>query len=88
MGDSSMVINWMKGSLQVQNNSLLPLALQLKAISNQFIWINYTHVYREHNKSADQLSKEGLQLPELYGSLEEVQDGHTMVIHQFALNDF
>ena len=25
-GDSSMVITWMKGSLQVQNNSLLPLA--------------------------------------------------------------
>jgi len=30
-GDSSMVINWMKGNLQVQNNSLLPLAQQLKA---------------------------------------------------------
>jgi hypothetical protein len=26
LGDSSMVINWMKGSLQVQNDSLLPLA--------------------------------------------------------------
>jgi ribonuclease HI len=25
MGDSSMGINWMKGSLKVQNNSLIPL---------------------------------------------------------------
>jgi ribonuclease HI len=57
LGDSSMVINWMKGSLQVQNDSLLPLAQQLKAISNQFIWVNYTHIYREHNEIADQLSK-------------------------------
>jgi ribonuclease HI len=88
MGDSSMVINWMKGSLQVQNNSLLPLAQQLKEISNQFLWVSYTHIYREHNKIADQLSKEGLQLPELYGSLEEVQDGHTMVLQQFSFNDF
>jgi len=34
MGDSSMTINWMKGSPQVKNNSLLPVAQQLKAISN------------------------------------------------------
>jgi hypothetical protein len=88
MGDSSMVINWMKGSLQVQNNSLLPLAYQLKEISNQFLWVSYTHIYREHNKIAYQLSKEGLHLSELYGSLEEVQDGQTMVLQQFSFNDF
>jgi len=34
MGDSSMVINWMKGSIQVKNNSLFPLTQQLKTISN------------------------------------------------------
>jgi hypothetical protein len=36
MDDSYMVINWMKGSLKAQNNSLVPLAQQLKAISYQF----------------------------------------------------
>jgi hypothetical protein len=73
MGDSPMVINWRKGSFQVQNNSLLSLAQQLKAISNQCLWVSYTHIYRENNKIADQLS------PKIYASLEEVQDSNTMV---------
>jgi len=87
MGDSTMVINWLKGILQVKNNSPLPLAMQLKARSNEFTWIKYTRVYMEHNKSVDYCSKEGLQLLEIYGSLEEVKDGHVMVVHLCALND-
>jgi len=88
MGHSSMVINWMKGGLQVQDNSLLPLAQQLRLIYNQFLWVSYTHIYREHSKNADQLSKEGLQLNEHDGSLEEIQNGRTEVIQQFSFNDF
>jgi hypothetical protein len=45
-------------------------------------------IYREQNKIADELSKEELHLSELYGSLEEVQDGQTVILQQFSFNDF
>jgi hypothetical protein len=56
-------------------------------VSNQFIWVSYTHIHREHNKIADQLLKEGIQLLEPYDSLDEVQDGRTMFLQQFSFID-
>jgi len=87
MGYLSMVINWMKGSLQVQNVSLLPLKKQLKAVYNQFLWISYNYIYKENNTISYQISKEGLQILELGGSLQEIKYGHIMILQHFSLNN-
>jgi len=43
--DSSLVINWMKGSLQVHSVHLRALADQLQEVARSFDLITFTHVY-------------------------------------------
>lgn len=61
-GDSLLVIRQMKGEYKVNAPSLLPLYKKAKELAIAFHTISFSHVYREDNKRADQLSNEALQL--------------------------
>eukprot|EP00253_Pinus_taeda_P026822 PITA_26822 len=57
-GDSQIIINWINGSATCHMHSLSTIlhdALELKSAFNH---ISISQIYREHNRSADKLSKE------------------------------
>jgi ribonuclease HI len=78
-GDSQLVINQINGEYKVKNPGLQDLYKEVQDLQAHFESIVFTHVYREFNKRADQLSnmaldvldvnedngKTGLQLPPL-----------------------
>ena len=59
-GDSLLVIQQMKNEYKVKSKSIKEYFKLAKDLSDKFDFIQFTHVYREFNKRADQLSNEGL----------------------------
>lgn len=55
-GDSLLVINQVNGVFKVKNSKLFELYQEVIELIKQFEYIEFNHVYREHNKRADQLS--------------------------------
>jgi ribonuclease HI len=55
-GDSQLVIHQVNGIYQVKNSSLLELYHKVKKMEKEFEWISFSHVVRENNKRADELS--------------------------------
>ena len=61
-GDSSVIINWSKGESTLDMVNLEAWCYNNKLLMFSFTLVDYTHVYREHNKRAGILSKDGLSL--------------------------
>lgn len=61
LGDSSIVIEWLCGRGKLQAISLLAWMDRIRHLQPYFKKISYSHIFREHNKSADLLSKLALQ---------------------------
>jgi ribonuclease HI len=61
-GDSMVVLNWIRKSQACHNIRLAPLLDEVFTILNSYSQFFVRHIYREHNKLADKLSKEGTQL--------------------------
>lgn len=59
-GDSKLVIEQMKGNWKVKSENLINLYHRAKELEKKFDKITFTHVYREFNKRADELSNEFL----------------------------
>lgn len=59
-GDSQLVINQINGEYKVRNPGLQELYQEVQHLKAQFDNIIVTHVYREFNKRADQLSNMAL----------------------------
>jgi len=59
-GDSSLIINQMKGTNKVNAKNLIPLHTQAKELEKKFHYIDYKHVKREFNKEADKLANMAL----------------------------
>ena len=59
-GDSSVIINLEKGESTLDIVNLEAWCLNTKMLMYSFTLLDFSHVYREHNKRADILSKEGL----------------------------
>jgi len=64
-GDSMLVIKQMKGEYKVSSKDMQRLYENAKSFEKSFDKIVYEHVYREHNKRADQLSNEGLNVQDI-----------------------
>lgn len=60
-GDSMLVIKQMRGEYKVKAENMIFLFNQAKNLEKCFDKIHYTHVYREFNKRADELSNIGLE---------------------------
>ena len=76
-GDSLLVINQVNGVYKVKHVNLIPLYERVIELKTQFKTIDFTHVYRNENKRADQLSNIALELinREIYDNL--VKDSST-----------
>ena len=55
-GDSLLVINQMKGLYKCKSSNLIELYEKAKELELCFEKIEYEHVFRKHNKRADELS--------------------------------
>ena len=76
-GDSLLVINQVNGVYKVKHVNLIPLYERVIELKTQFKNIDFTHVYRNENKRADQLSNIALELinREIYDNL--IKDSST-----------
>ena len=61
-GDSSVIINLAKKESTLDMMNLEAWCLNTRILMSSFMWVDLSHVYREHNRRADILSKEGLHL--------------------------
>jgi ribonuclease HI len=59
-GDSQLVIKQMKGEYKVGSTNIMGTYQEAKKLQQQFHKISFEHVYREHNKRADELSNQGI----------------------------
>jgi ribonuclease HI len=59
-GDSQLVIEQMKGNWKVKAENLLMLKHECKLLCQKFATITFTHIPRERNAIADELTKEAL----------------------------
>ena len=96
-GDSQLIINQINGEYKVRNPGLQDLYKEVQDLQAHFESIVFTHVYREFNKRADQLSnmaldvldvnedngKTGLQLPPL---LENEKDKKMPIVKNVKKN--
>ena len=55
-----MIINWAKNESTLSLVNLDAWCLHTRNLISRFINVDFCHVYREHNKRVDTLSKEGL----------------------------
>lgn len=60
--DSMIIINWENGIQRCHIIKLLPFPEEIFLFEQHFDSLTITHVYRERNRLADSLSKEGVQL--------------------------
>jgi hypothetical protein len=86
IGDSKIIIEWLKDKGKLQITSLMGWMDKIKVLKNVFREIHFTHVYRELNMDADHLSKKALTKTE--GKLEfnrwvEGNEGPTISINLF-----
>ena len=73
-GDSHVIINWAKGSTALSPPELVHWCRETKKIASSFQDLSFYHIYREHNKIADRLSKKALSLPQGKGCFMEFDE--------------
>ena len=60
--DSKLVVEQVNGNFKVKSNNLKPLRDKILEHINKLEFVNISHVYREHNKRADELANLALDL--------------------------
>ena len=73
-GGSSVIINWANKESTLDMVNLEAWCYNTRMLMSSFTWVDLSHVYREHNKRADILSKEGLHLAPGHLYLTEYYD--------------
>ena len=73
-GDSQVIINWAKGSTALSPPELIHWCRETKKLVTSFKDLSFSHIYREHNKTADRLSKKALSLPQGKGWFMEFDE--------------
>ena len=61
-GDSSVIINWARNESTLSMVNLEAWCLNIRQIISGFTFMDFSHVFREHNQRAATLSKEGLSM--------------------------
>ena len=70
-GDSLVIINWVKGSAALSPTNLVHWCRETKKLFSSFKDLSITHIYREHNRLADRLSKDALSFSQGRGIYKE-----------------
>ena len=84
-GDSLVIINWVKGSTALSPTDLVHWCRETKKLFTRFQALSITHIYREHNRLADRLSKDALLFPQGKCSYKEFYEDHLISQDLFKL---
>jgi ribonuclease HI len=76
LGDSKIIIEWLNNRGDLQAISLLAWKDRIRLLLPSFKKLCFNHIYREHNKTADKLSKAALQKKEGILTYNLWLDGH------------
>ena len=74
-GDSSVIINWAKGTVALSPPELNHWCRETRKLCTRFLELSFSHIYREHNQLAERLSKYALSLAPGFGSYSEIFEG-------------
>lgn len=61
-GDSQLIIRQMKREYKVKSPQLIDLFKHATELAQGFDYIDFMHIYREHNQRADELSNMGIRV--------------------------
>ena len=75
LGDSMAIIGWANKVHPIRNNKLFGWLNRTAEIIDTYQHIYFQHLHREHNTTADRLSKRGLRINEGYIFIEEFLEG-------------
>ena len=78
-GDSSVIINWVKGKSTLSPPELHYWCRETRKLCTHFLALSFNHIYREHNQQADRLSKVALTLAPGSSTYSEFLDGHLTI---------
>ena len=84
-GDSLVIINWVKGSAALSPTDLVHWCRETKKLFSSFQALSITHIYREHNRLADRLSKDALLFSQGRGSYKEFYEDQLVSQDLFQL---
>ena len=84
-GDSLVIINWVRGLTALSPTDLVHWCRETKKLFNSFQALSVTHIYREHNRLADRLSKDALTFPQGKGSFMEFIENQLVSQEHFQL---
>ena len=80
-----VIINWENHKASLSSLELTHWCDNIRSLIRGFFWLDIRHVYKEHNQSADSLSKDALALAPGVLHFTEVIDGSTCMIGEFEL---
>ena len=72
--DSQLVINWAKGKFRMHNLELSLILQEVHRLSDWFELVQFQHIYRERNRLADTLAKDGARISEGYWHIKEFRE--------------
>ena len=84
-GDSQVIINWAKGSTVLSPPELLHWCRESQKLISSFQDLSFSHIYYEHNRIADHLSKTALSLSMGFGCYSEFMEDHLVTYDTFQL---
>ena len=84
-GDSKVIINWAKGHTALTPPDLHHWCRETQKLISNFQDITLSHIYREHNRIADRLSKTALTLSPGIGCFSESIDDLLVTCDSFQL---
>ena len=84
-GDSLVIINWANGSTALSPTDLVHWCRETKKLFTSFQPLSFTHIYREHNRLADRLSKDALMFPQGIGNYKEYFENRLVSHGSFQL---
>ena len=85
-GDSSVIINWARDESTLAMVNLEAWCINTRKLISLFTFVDFSHVFREHNKREDTLSKEGLIMAAGHLSLAEICEDE--VVEEFSIHIF
>ena len=84
-GDSQVIINWAKGITALTPPELSHWCGETQKLITSFHDLAFCHIYREHNRIDDSLSKTALSYDPGYGCFSEFFDDHLVTSDSFQL---
>jgi hypothetical protein len=83
MGDSKMIIDWLKCICDIKNITHTHCCDRIKDLANNFTEIEFRHIYRKLNTIEGKLSKEALGWKEGISWIKVLKDGK-LISHGFC----